>query len=115
MRRFTKEHNELDWLFPLADNLESASKLFNEIEDEAKYKLEICYDDQTEFTADDMIDSFMKGYSICMQKMMSIIAMEKADANFWKREAEFHQQMTDKLLESINKKSNNQIEDSVVE
>lgn len=68
MRKFTKEHNKLLWLFSICETEEAASKMFDNVEETAVYYFEnACYKDDDTFNKDDMIDSFMKGYSVATQ------------------------------------------------
>ena len=68
MRKFTKDHNELSWLFPICETEEAASKMFDEVEGTAVYYFENAgHKDDDTFNKDDMIDSFMKGYSVATQ------------------------------------------------
>lgn len=67
MRRFTKTHNDILWLFPICKTKNEANKEFDFIEEIANYRFQMCYDDQKTFDKDDMIDAFMKGYSEATQ------------------------------------------------
>ena len=67
MRRFTKEHNDLNWLFPDPTNYTNdkliSESWFDTYEDLSLDLLKTCYGEQETFTKDDMIDAFMKGAS----------------------------------------------------
>ncbi len=67
MRKFTKEHNDLKWLFPTTRDVNEASSLFDEVEGMGETLLELCYGEQETFTRDDIMDAFMKGYSEACQ------------------------------------------------
>lgn len=67
MRRFTKDHNDVHWLFPNQKTKEDANKVFDEVEGYAQHLLQLGYGNQEAFTRDDMIDAFMKGYSYACQ------------------------------------------------
>ena len=65
MRKFTKTHNDLKWLFPVAKTKKDAEKVFNYVEEHAKDLADIAgVKDEDKDLA---IDCFMKGYSYCMQ------------------------------------------------
>lgn len=61
MRRFTKTHNDLKWLFPVAKTKKEALEKFNDVEEQAKYLAEAARVDEKD--RDLAIDCFMKGYS----------------------------------------------------
>ena len=61
MRKFTKEHNDLDFLFP--DIKESGEWWFDYWEKNAERLFNLCHTTETTFTKDDLIDAFMKGAS----------------------------------------------------
>lgn len=65
MRKFTKTHNDLKWLFPIAKTKQEAEKVFNYVEEQAKDLADIA--GVNEADKDLAIDCFMKGYSYCMQ------------------------------------------------
>lgn len=72
MRKFTKQHNDITWLFPdIIDNNEEASEnWFDKYEDIAKYLVDTMnINDSDVFTKDDLIDAFMKGASIAQQSL----------------------------------------------
>lgn len=76
MRKFTKEHNSLSWLYPdiLNDNKNikrSGEERFDEYEKYANYLFSVCYEDKETFSKDDIIDAFMKGTSVAHQTMIS--------------------------------------------
>lgn len=64
-RKFTKTHNELKWLFPVADTDEEAEKIFNSAEEQAKSLLSLAGVKKKD--EDLAIDCFMKGYSNALQ------------------------------------------------
>ena len=65
MRKFTKTHNSLTWLFPIAKTKKEASQVFDYVEENAK---ELCNSAGiAEKDRDLAIDAFMKGYSYALQ------------------------------------------------
>lgn len=60
-RHFTKTHNDLKWLFPVAKTKKEAEQKFEDVEDQAKYLAESA--GVAEKDKDLAIDCFMKGYS----------------------------------------------------
>lgn len=65
MRKFTKTHNNLKWLFPIAKTKKEASKVFDYVEENAK---DLCNAANIpEENRDLAIDAFMKGYSYALQ------------------------------------------------
>lgn len=69
MRRFTKTHNDLKWLFPIAKTKKEAAEVFKNVEDQAKYLAETAGVEEKD--RDLAIDCFMKGYSQALQMEMS--------------------------------------------
>ncbi len=65
MRKFTKTHNDLKWLFPIAKTKKEAEEVFNYVEEQAKGLADIAGVNDAD--KDLAIDCFMKGYSYCMQ------------------------------------------------
>ena len=61
MRHFTKTHNDLKWLFPVAETDKEAEEKFEDVEEQAKYLAEMA--GVKEKDKDLAIDCFMKGYS----------------------------------------------------
>ena len=61
MRNFTKTHNDLKWLFPVAETEKDAEEKFEDVEEQAKYLAEMAGVDEKD--KDLAIDCFMKGYS----------------------------------------------------
>lgn len=68
-RKFTKEHNDLGWLFPEVPNayVPSGEAAFDEFERHAEDLFESAHGDQETFTKADVIDAFMKGASVAQQ------------------------------------------------
>ena len=68
-RKFTKEHNELNWLFPEVPNAYASSgeTAFNEFEKYAEDLFESAHGDQETFSKADVIDAFMKGASVAQR------------------------------------------------
>ena len=64
-RKFTKTHNDLKWLFPVAETNEEAEKIFNSAEEQAKSLLSLAGVKKKD--EDLAIDCFMKGYSNALQ------------------------------------------------
>lgn len=65
MRHFTKTHNDLKWLFPVAKTKKEAEQKFEDVEEQAKYLAETAGIDEKD--KDLAIDCFMKGYSQALQ------------------------------------------------
>lgn len=65
MRRFTKTHNDITWLFPAMEKKseETSENWFDTYEHLGLSLLESAYPNQESFTKDDMMDAFMKGCS----------------------------------------------------
>lgn len=70
-RKFTKEHNDLGWLFPEVPNayvyVPSGEAAFDEFERHAENLFKNAHTDQETFTKADVIDAFMKGASVAQQ------------------------------------------------
>ena len=69
MRHFTKTHNDLKWLFPVAETDKEAEEKFEDVEEQAEYLAEMAGVDEKD--KDLAIDCFMKGYSVGLQMEMS--------------------------------------------
>lgn len=69
MRHFTKTHNDLKWLFPIAKTKKEAAEVFKSAEEQAKYLAEMAGVEEKD--RDLAIDCFMKGYSQALQMEMS--------------------------------------------
>lgn len=69
MRRFTKTHNSLKWLFPVAKTKKDAEKVFKTAERNAEHLAELA--EVEEKDKDLAIDCFMKGYSVGLQMELS--------------------------------------------
>lgn len=66
MRHFTKTHNDLKWLFPIAKTKAKANEVFNYVEENAKHLADSAgIEDKDQ--RDLAIDAFMKGYSYALQ------------------------------------------------
>lgn len=69
MRRFTKTHNDITWLFPSMEKKsekkseKTSENWFDTYEHLGQSLLESAYPNQDTFTKDDMMDAFMKGCS----------------------------------------------------
>lgn len=64
-RKFTKTHNDLKWLFPIADTDKEAEKIFDSVEAQAKDLLSLAGVNKKD--EDLAVDCFMKGYSNALQ------------------------------------------------
>ena len=69
MRKFTKEHNEIGWLFPSVLPEDNPEEDFDTFEERGKFLFEEAYQDKEAFTKDDMMDAFMKGCSVAQQHL----------------------------------------------
>lgn len=77
MREFTKEHNDLRWLFPIAESEKAAESIFDEMEEQGKYLFKNAgYDEKDEDLA---IDCFLKGASSAMQMYLSVVYKDICD------------------------------------
>ena len=65
MRHFTKTHNDLKWLFPIAKTKKQAEEIFKSAEEQAKYLADVAGVEEKD--RDLAIDCFMKGYSHALQ------------------------------------------------
>ena len=65
MRHFTKTHNDLKWLFPIAKTKKEAAEIFKSAEEQAKYLADMAGVEEKD--RDLAIDCFMKGYSHALQ------------------------------------------------
>lgn len=65
MRHFTKSHNDLKWLFPIAKTKKEASKIFEYVEKSAKDRCDAAAIPEKD--QDLAIDAYMKGYSDALQ------------------------------------------------
>lgn len=65
MRHFTKSHNDLKWLFPIAKTKKEASKIFDYVEKSAKDRCDAAAIPEKD--KDLAIDAYMKGYSDALQ------------------------------------------------
>lgn len=78
MRKFTKNHNDINWLFPKVTEYHNPEHTFDEFEEIGQDLLESCYDKRGTFTRDDMMDAFMKGASVMNQILGERVGQEKA-------------------------------------
>ena len=78
MRKFTKKHNDINWLFPKVTEYYNPEYTFDEFEEIGQNLLELGYDNQETFTQDDMMDAFMKGASVMNQILGERVGQEKA-------------------------------------
>lgn len=81
MRHFTKTHNELTWLFPIAKTKKEAEEKFDDVEEQAKYLADMAGVEEKD--KDLAIDCFMKGYSQALQLEISRV-VEKYIGNIYK-------------------------------
>lgn len=98
MRKFTKEHNELDFLFP--DIKESGEYWFEHWEKVAEYRFEHAHQNETEFVKDDIIDVFMKGAS---EAQRTLILRAINTEQFAERMMEENQRLEKQLQYWMNK------------
>lgn len=70
MRKFTKEHNEIGWLFPSVLPEDNPEEDFNTFEERGKFLFEEAYQDKEAFTKDDMMDAF--GQTACLKNRLRI-------------------------------------------
>lgn len=78
MRKFTKTHNNLEWLFPTIENPseKESESYFDMYESQAYDLFDKAYPyNQNNFTKDDIIDAFMKGASEAHNKMVNYACM----------------------------------------
>lgn len=66
MRHFTRTHNDLKWLFPIAKTKAEANEVFSYVEENAKNLADSAGITDKE-QRDLAIDAFMKGYSYALQ------------------------------------------------
>lgn len=79
MRKFTKTHNNLEWLFPSPENpsLKESESYFDMYEYQAYNLFEIAHPQlHCTFSKDDVIDAFMKGASEAHNKMVNYVYMQ---------------------------------------
>ena len=81
MRKFTKTHNELKWLFPICKTDKEAEEKFDEVEELGKYIASHTSIDEKD--QDLALDCFMKGYSEALQ-MESQALVERYIDNIYK-------------------------------
>lgn len=95
MRKFTKDHNDLGWLFPNlgGKNIRESEEWFDFYEELAKKLYNKTHKNNDNLTEDDIIDSFMKGASIAHQQLVEdkrtyegIISSLKKQISFLEKE-----------------------------
>ena len=105
MRRFTKEHNDLNWLYPNPHITEmkgeSPEKTFDDYDKLGNFYLSECYGKQQNFTQDDMIDAFMKGTSTAYRDLVCDFRYHMRAYKFFE-EYKDHLVYIQKLLDHIN-------------
>lgn len=79
-RKFTKTHNNLKWLFPIADTDKEAEKIFESAETQAKDLLSLAGVKKKD--EDLAVDCFMKGYSNALQMEMSRYVEKRIETIF---------------------------------
>jgi len=77
MRKFTKEHNDINWLFPKTTKYYTSERMFDELETRGEDLLSGCFGDKKTFTRDEMMDAFMKGASEMNRSLGYHLEMEK--------------------------------------
>ena len=80
MRHFTKTHNDLKWLFPVAETDKEAEKIFESDEEQAKSLLSLAGVKKKD--EDLAIDCFMKGYSNALQMETSRYVEKRIETIF---------------------------------
>ena len=81
MRKFTKEHNDLDWLFPVLDkdsHWERPEDTYDKYEDIGFNLLQAAHGQHGSprdflYNTDDLMDAFMKGASVARQYTLTDI------------------------------------------
>lgn len=76
MRKFTKDHNDLMWLFPIANDASEAESIFDECEESARALASKIDVDSN--SLDLAIDCYMKGVSSAMQMYYRVIVEDTA-------------------------------------
>lgn len=103
MRKFTKTHNEVQWLFPNYDNsIEKSNKDYETFESIANDLLIAAHGDNESFTKDDLIDAFMKGASVSQQTNVHTISMINESKKLYKEANDKLFEENKKLLQMIN-------------
>lgn len=89
MRKFTKTHNELQWLFPNCNNSnEQSANDFDNYEEMANDLLIAAHNDKEVFTKDDLIDAFMKGASVAQQHNIQNMLLVDESRKLYKKSNE---------------------------
>lgn len=96
-RSFTKTHNDLKWLFPVAETDKEAEEKFDDVENQAKYLAETAGINEKD--KDLAIDCFMKGYSQALHLEFDAI-LSKYIGNIYKNLL----QLKDNFLDDDNER-----------
>lgn len=108
MRKFTKEHNDLVWLFPTLnkDKIESEN-YFDYYELMANLLYKKAHNNNETLTKDDVIDGFMKGASTAHSRLLNSIEYLNGHYEILKKEVELLRKQNKQLMELIFKLTNN--------
>lgn len=103
MRKFTKTHNDINWLFPSVNN--DSEKIFDDYEQLATDLLKSSYGNKETFTVDDMIDAFMKGASIACGRshnlLVNLNSQLKEARQLYFKQSELYNKMTKHMLDLV--------------
>lgn len=102
MRKFTKKHNNINWLFPNPGQFDEKKSnwYFDTYEEMAEYLFSIAHPWENTFTKSDVIDAFMKGASCAHQKMVFAAETLYNDNELLKKQVETYS-ATIKSLQDI--------------
>lgn len=102
MRKFTKSHNDIQWLFPnMEQSNKSSEQYFDMYESIAEELFKLAHQNKTTFTKDDVIDAFMKGASIAHSRMINVASIYKTSNDELKRKLEQDKKQLDSLYKLI--------------
>lgn len=103
MRKFTKTHNELQWLFPNCNNsTEQSTNDFDNYEEMANDLLIAAHGDKEVFTKDDLIDAFMKGASVAQQHNIQNMLLLDESRKLYEKFNERLSEENKKLIQMIS-------------
>lgn len=117
MRKFTKTHNDLEWLFPTVDGVDhkTPEELFDFYEKIGTELLEMGYSNKETFTKDDMIDAFMKGASVSRQFLGCDVERKRHSNIVLEDDLSKMRESLDLLMKSLTEnKSSQLIEEKVI-
>lgn len=102
MRKFTKTHNDIQWLFPnMEQSDKSSEQFFDMYESIAEELFKLAHQNKTTFTKDDVIDAFMKGASIAHSRMINVVSIYKTSNDELKHKLEQDKKQLDSLYKLI--------------